>query len=308
MKLPMRIDTHSIEAEAGKIFINSIPSKWIVRETNERDYGIDYYVELVKKSGEVAGDMVFIQLKGTESLDWKINDGKYIATFSGIKQATLNYWMSMQVPVMFCVADTKNKQLYFVPAKKSIREQYGKFQTQDSITFYIKKEYCLGDQVGMGVFILEYLNERYYEEFKYHLINTVVNIYSYIEHMESSIGLDSFLPVEGSEVLYFRQLYISLMKVSQFLYIEWDVMKLSDVYKSSKKFNDGYLLHNETRDRVYLQILKLLPKIIDASLNLVIKNQSDYWKDHDYQLYMYCEELHYKGVEEIMQRCEYLLR
>lgn len=49
MKYPERIDKHITESSSYKIFSNAIPDNWIVREVTERDYGIDCYVEIVKK-------------------------------------------------------------------------------------------------------------------------------------------------------------------------------------------------------------------------------------------------------------------
>lgn len=64
---PKRKKQHTDDTRARGIFLSSIPSMWICREVLERDYGIDYYLELVGGEGDLTGHIVAIQLKGTKS-------------------------------------------------------------------------------------------------------------------------------------------------------------------------------------------------------------------------------------------------
>jgi hypothetical protein len=57
MKFPERSDTHIIEAESWRLLQSLAPREWIVREVSERDYGIDAYIELVSKGGQVTGSL-----------------------------------------------------------------------------------------------------------------------------------------------------------------------------------------------------------------------------------------------------------
>ena len=92
MKYPQRPSTHIKETASWKILQNSVPSEWMVRGVSERDYGVDCYIEMVGWDGSVRGDLLSIQLKGTESLNWKHNDKqkRREAKFSGIKIETIN--------------------------------------------------------------------------------------------------------------------------------------------------------------------------------------------------------------------------
>ncbi len=108
MKFPQRPSTHIKETDSWKILQNPVPSEWLLRGVTERDYGVDCYLEMVGRDGSVRGDLISIQLKGTESLNWKQNEKqkRQEAKFSGVKIETINYWMNLAVPVFLCVAET----------------------------------------------------------------------------------------------------------------------------------------------------------------------------------------------------------
>lgn len=71
MKLPSRPATHLTEAASWRLLQSLAPETWIVREVTERDYGIDAYIEMTSADGEITGDLISVQLKGTAALEWK---------------------------------------------------------------------------------------------------------------------------------------------------------------------------------------------------------------------------------------------
>lgn len=74
MDYPERGKTHHVEAESRRIFEQVRPENWIVRQTTERDYGIDAYVELVTRKDEISGEIFFVQLKETKAIEWSPDD------------------------------------------------------------------------------------------------------------------------------------------------------------------------------------------------------------------------------------------
>ena len=70
MDFPKRNITHIIERQAIDILTQKLPKEWIVREMTERDYGIDLYIEIVKKDQKVTGDLVAIQVKGKQKIEF----------------------------------------------------------------------------------------------------------------------------------------------------------------------------------------------------------------------------------------------
>jgi len=69
MIFPQRPSAHIKETDSWKILQNSVPSEWLLRGVTERDYGVDCYLEMIGRDGSVRGDLISIQLKGTECLE-----------------------------------------------------------------------------------------------------------------------------------------------------------------------------------------------------------------------------------------------
>lgn len=98
MKFPKRIETHQTDAASWRLLHQLAPEEWIVRELTERDYGIDSYIEIASDTGEITGNLISVQLKGTESLDWKEAGSFKTARSPQIKTSTANYWFHLPVP------------------------------------------------------------------------------------------------------------------------------------------------------------------------------------------------------------------
>jgi len=71
MKFTIRSETHEIESESWTLLRSKAPTNWIVREVSERDYGVDFYVEMANTNREITGEIFAGQLKGTRHLKWK---------------------------------------------------------------------------------------------------------------------------------------------------------------------------------------------------------------------------------------------
>ena len=93
--LPQRVSTHINEKESFDILSTLLPKEWIVRELTERDYGIDLYIEIVKKDGLVTGDLLALQVKSTKTTKFNRYD---ICKKSDINRSTLNYWKGFGLP------------------------------------------------------------------------------------------------------------------------------------------------------------------------------------------------------------------
>src|ERR1035441_4782125 len=86
MRLPKRSDQHIAESQSMTILRSHMPQNWIIRETTERDYGVDLYVELVGPKNLLSGNLVALQLKAKNT--FKFKNGHSV--LSGIKRETLN--------------------------------------------------------------------------------------------------------------------------------------------------------------------------------------------------------------------------
>jgi hypothetical protein len=84
---------------------------WIFRRnSNEYDYGIDGYIDVVTDDGAVTGQCVAVQIKTGQSFFKKRNE--YGVTFYG-DQKHLNYYLNLSVPVILILHDDLSNQTYW---------------------------------------------------------------------------------------------------------------------------------------------------------------------------------------------------
>jgi hypothetical protein len=304
MKYPQRPSTHIKETASWKILQNSVPSEWMVRGVSERDYGVDCYIEMVGRDGSVRGDLLSIQLKGTESLNWKHNDKqkRREAKFSGIKIETINYWMNLAVPVFLCVAETSTKKLYFAPIKHQVRNQYKKYENQQSLSFLLSTEHRLDDDKGLFNFIICYIQEKNFKELTELSRLLLIHLPQYYEFIIENQELDPFLGIEPDEELMFVHIYLTLHNLCNVLAIDWDIKWLSDIYNEDKKtWNESYYhLHNLTFTKIMPQLNKKLVEILESIKKIMTEYQKDFWETKEYIIYRKAKELDVSNLDSLI--------
>ena len=75
-------------------------------------------------NGKVSGDLCSIQLKSSESIKWNENNAKLF----GINKSTVNYWMSLPVPVFLIWVDIEASKIYFCAVKEQLRQLYSYYK------------------------------------------------------------------------------------------------------------------------------------------------------------------------------------
>ncbi|HHQ4914295.1 DUF4365 domain-containing protein [Aeromonas veronii] len=159
MEYPQRIDTHISESISFSALSSVLPKEWIVRELTERDYGVDLYVELVGKNGKVTGDLVALQVKSANSVQF--ND-KGFFTYSGIKKSTINYWIGLPVPVFLIVVDLSNKHVYW--SSVEINQREGRFSKNNKTSSLILTKDSDFSESGLALFRMTYIREKRWPE------------------------------------------------------------------------------------------------------------------------------------------------
>jgi len=113
-----RTRQHVMEEESERIFRDSIPAEWIVRNI-PTDYGIDLEVEIVEQE-IVTGKRFWIQLKSSESCEIKKDStGKAYISHSA-KTNLLEYALSCDFPLLLVLVDLKTKMVYWLPLQDEI--------------------------------------------------------------------------------------------------------------------------------------------------------------------------------------------
>ncbi|MDW9775757.1 DUF4365 domain-containing protein [Sinorhizobium meliloti] len=305
MKLPSRPATHLTEAASWRLLQSLAPETWIVREVTERDYGIDAYIEITSAAGEITGDLISVQLKGTDSIEWKkpkttagaepaklkdLEDRHLTARSPSIATSTANYWERLPVPVFLFVADISAHAIYFAPVEQTIRREYAKLASQDSISFPLVKGFSLSEDVGGPTVEWFAKRERLHRDFVYQISGLVSHAESFHDFIETNQGRDSFMEVDADAHLRFRALYNSCRMAAAYLGIEWAVDSLQSLYKSDRaQFKDEYVwLHELTLDRALVQIESIFPTILRAAIDLIENVEGDYWRRQDPILHAVC--------------------
>jgi len=305
MKFPKRSVTHKIEAASWRLLQELAPDEWIVREVSERDYGVDAYIEIATSSGEVTGNLVSIQLKGVQQLEWKIGEGGIkTARSPSIKTTTANYWLNLPVPVFLFVAELSSQRIYYVSVEDDIRSQFENLSSQDSITFKLMDELNIESKIGATLFDWFVARERAHHHFVFNITNLLSHIGSFGDFIRYNQNLDSFMEVESDKHLQLRALYEACRMASLYLDREWKVDSLKSLYlRDQKEWDDPYvLLHERTLDCVLRQLEAVFPKLVRKALKLISETQAAYWKSRDPIFFRLCSsgelEWSIKNIEE----------
>lgn len=292
MELPKRIQKHVTETSSYKIFANSIPDHWIIREITERDYGIDCYIELVTNKGEVTGDFISIQLKGKETIKWTKKD---YYTFSGIKISTTNYWYQISIPVFICLVDIKTSETFFSPVRKVIRTNFKAFVNQKKFTYKVEKSNKF-DKTNLSSFIMSYFNEKM-AKFLDQNISTFISHYNqYKDFIQNNMGRDYFMGVDIHRILYLKHFYNNMNFLCKYFNIDWDLKLIREYFKISKKeFGCDYDLHEHYLDEILHNLNNLLIPVLLKLREFITVEESEYWMRIDIQLFNLMYNVHDDG-------------
>lgn len=291
MKYPSRSPTHKIEAASWRLLQEQAPDEWIVREVSERDYGIDAYIEITTSSGDVTGNLISVQLKGVEKLNWK-DQGSGIKTTRSppVKTATANYWLNLPVPVFLFVADLSSRKIHYVSVEPEIRSQYEKLTKQESITFRLDEELNIQSMIGSTLFPWFIAREKAHPQFVFHITSLLSNIQSFGDFIIVNQNLDSFMEVEFDRHMQFRALYESIKMSSWYLTKEWKIEQLHELYaKDRAQWKDDFaMLHESTLDYTLQKLEVIYPSLARQALTLVANTQAAYWRVRDPVFHRLC--------------------
>jgi len=306
MKLPKSPPEHISERESWKILDNCLPSEWILRDVTGRDYGIDCYIELVNKDNEITGNLISVQLKSNNELEWKKRRGssRESALFSGIKIATVNYWMKLPVPTFLCIAELKSKSIYFATIENQVRKRYNLFNRQKTFSFYLDKHFNLSRDNGIINFLASYFRELSHKSFSFYLITLLNNAESYLDFLGWNLERDAFLEVETDRLLVMFNMYKYFQSVAQYLGIRWRITSIYDaIQKDRKTFEQpSILLHELTFGNLLKEMLPVMIDVLAKSKDLILNEQKYYWQTKEYLLFEYCQSRQFEDtIKELIE-------
>lgn len=101
-----RVNQHIIEDESRKAFANLVPNEWVLNDF-QKDYGKDIHVEIFSNYMST-GRMFIVQLKASNQI---IKNNKISIK---IKVDALQYYQSIEIPVLLCFYSTRTKSFWGV--------------------------------------------------------------------------------------------------------------------------------------------------------------------------------------------------
>jgi hypothetical protein len=290
MKFPQRSETHITETVSWRLLQELAPNEWIVREVSERDYGIDAYVEITTSAGVVTGELVSIQLKGTDRIQWKEADDPIQAMSPPIKTSTAAYWLSLPVPVFLFVADIATRNIHFTSVEPFIRANFDKLSQQETMTFKLHKDLNLRSGSGLRLFKWFSARERLHPHFVFHITNLLSSIDIFGDFIIYNQNYDFFMEVDDDRHLQLRTLYDCCQTASLYLEHEWTIEPLLELYKRDREeWKSEYaFLHEKTMDYILRKLQIIFPRLVRKALKLVSETQANYWRHKDFVFYHLC--------------------
>ena len=302
MQLPKRPQQHIIESISYKIFSNIIPNEWIIRDITERDYGVDCYIE-VCSDNLVTGQLLSVQLKGTESID--SDDGREYVTYYNIKPSTFNYWDSLPVPVVFVYIDIKKETFYYINIKSYIRKCYRAFIDEELSSVKIPVTSRLEKRNSRLILQMIYLLENDREYFDTTVTNFALSIASTFEVLVNHYGRDCFLPLDEDK--YDEMRILMLYKETKYLAskfdVEWTVKSINEMIDDGQKmFGRTHLFYEKQISDFVKGVIPIINSIIFKLENKILKSESDYWEEKNNLLWEYLKSDNYaRQKKEIIE-------
>ncbi|MDO7207719.1 DUF4365 domain-containing protein [Acinetobacter nosocomialis] len=135
--MPTRIETHRIDTKAIRTIFTHLNENWLVRNLEERDYGIDLQLERFDLD-DATGDFIFVQVKGTNE------EFKEKVQLSGFPVDTIKYALMFDVPFFIFHTSNTSKQTKYVWLQNYVETHLEKYtphwKDQKSVTIYFPKE------------------------------------------------------------------------------------------------------------------------------------------------------------------------
>ncbi len=112
MDLPLYPATAQLGEKGVRMIANAVEDglNWIFRPNTKTDVGIDGEIEYVTAENKSTGKLIAVQIKCGQSYLSEKTDTGYIFR---CRQQTVNYWLSLSLPVILCLCDDITNKIYW---------------------------------------------------------------------------------------------------------------------------------------------------------------------------------------------------
>lgn len=307
----IRSASHIAESRGHKLMSYLLSDQFIIRQVSERDYGIDYYIEIASTDNAaqmgIVGHLFSVQLKTVEKIDWKrgeqsLNDE---ARIGDIKVSSANYWNKLPVPVLLFVADLSESNVYICPAKEGIRRQYKNLHSNHlTMSFTLNRRYSLSTKFSQQATFDLYYAERWRDRIEWILFEILSNV-----RADSSFFLECMQFYESGRMhpaseMKFRKFYMSCNIISVFCFRRpWTLPALDQLlgdatpgwHPTGQAFLCKYKIKNIMRGFLEEYLITL-----QSCLYLVTEIEREYWEIENQWLFsMCCDQQFRRHIEEV---------
>lgn len=125
MDLPKRSNNSKIGKSGLTILTSIVENKlgWLLRPTHqEEDFGIDAYIEIVTKKGQVTGKSIAVQVKSGQS--YFKDKNKFGWIYYG-EMRHLNYYLNNEIPVIIVLVNIEKKKAFWALCDPAQTEKHG---------------------------------------------------------------------------------------------------------------------------------------------------------------------------------------
>lgn len=129
--MPKRSKQHQVEDISINELKRSLPREWVYREKG-KDYGIDGEIEIFDKDDLATGLVFLVQLKATDSEDKKRQRRVQLSN------SAINYYNSLELPVLIIRYVDESKKLYFRWAHEI--DRYNSKENAESYSFLMEED------------------------------------------------------------------------------------------------------------------------------------------------------------------------
>lgn len=283
MQRPQRTDSHITESDSADIFKKITPKGWVVRVPSEKDYGVDFYVEICDDHS-MTGQLFAVQLKGTGTPQYDARN-TYLS-FYGLKPSTLNYWYDLPVPVLFVLVDIVSEECFYCNIKQYIREKFEDFSNECLTSIKIPVSQKLNAQTSNAVLTNFYKKEFDRQTLEFHIINFMSSIPHKVELLQDHNGMDAFMPIEGDDEIEIILLVKELMFLASCFGIVWNCDSLEDVIKRGQEhWGKTYLLYEHEMTLYGRQLVLIMRDVARIIQKQIVETEKDYWRKKEFYFY-----------------------
>lgn len=285
LELPKRADNHIRETSGNKILESLIPAEWIIRSVTERDYGVDCYIELVDEQNRLTGEIVFVQMKATNKINWRKDNG---FRFPKVEKSTTNYLKSFLIPTYLFLVDLSTKEMFFVSVKEYIAEHYDEYLASD--TSFAYEFYYDSDVFTKETFLRSFYRNNMYNQFRNELQYFISDVHHYICFMREHNNRDCFMQIESVDMVFFEAMHRNISFLQNYFGTtnKLTPIKILDE-KGRDKYGEAYeqTLFEGILTDLFDEFKKSVLEIVDKIKELVVNKERYFWLEDKYYIFNY---------------------